>query len=344
MSDMLLKYMISNHEDLPLWSYYLKTLVVQMVIDKPDQDFWSNQNLFRAFKACLERLHKAVLLTDLHDTFDHRLNLLQLSLADSRISQEGTWLGDLELKLKETSKKFIRAEVYKKMVLRLETLTSGLNKVISGESTATIEFLKVSVFKTRRFGKLWKKEELQLFNQLQRESEKSEGPREPGWEGKIELISTAGGGKSSTIDKTFNYLVADPLFRGRWDIHSKWEDYVDEKKEWENFKMKISSTSFQSELYTLRTEFYAEPIPESKCVWCGEKFIQNSHIFWECETAKVFWKNYGEIIQYDKEEFENAIMSQMNLKDCFKADRETLSTSYHLKHLARLAKSYLLVC
>ena len=42
---MLLKYMIGNHKDLPLWSYYLKTLVVQMVIEKPDKDFWSNQNL-----------------------------------------------------------------------------------------------------------------------------------------------------------------------------------------------------------------------------------------------------------------------------------------------------------
>ena len=81
---MLLKYMISNHEDLPLWSYYLKTLVVQMVIDKPDKDFWSNQNLFRAFKACLERLHQAVVLTDLHDTFDHRLNLLQLITSSGR--------------------------------------------------------------------------------------------------------------------------------------------------------------------------------------------------------------------------------------------------------------------
>ena len=108
--------------------------------------------------------------------------------------------------------------------------------------------------------------------------------------------------------------------------------------------MKISSTSFQSELYTLRTEFYAEPVPESKCIWCGEKFIQNSHIFWECETARVFWKKYGENVQCDKEEFENAITSQMNSKDCFKADRQTISTSYHLKHLARLAKSYLLVC
>merc|ERR1712079_278913 len=186
-------------------------------------------------------------------------------MGDSRNGDEGTWLGNLELKLKETSRKFVPAEVYKKMVLRLETLTSGLNKVISDESTATIEFLKVSVLKTKRFGKLWKKEELQFFNRLQRKSEKSEGQREPGWEGKIELISTAGGGQSSTIDKTFNYLVADPTFRGRWDTQSKWEEYIDEKKEWENFKLKISSTSFQSELYTLRTEFYDEPIPEADC-------------------------------------------------------------------------------
>ena len=50
---MLLKYMINNHKDLPLWSYYLKTLVVQMVIDRPDKDFWSNQNLFLAFKPVL---------------------------------------------------------------------------------------------------------------------------------------------------------------------------------------------------------------------------------------------------------------------------------------------------
>ena len=123
---MLLKYMISNHKDLPLWSYYLKTLVVQMVIVKPDKDFWSNRNLFWAFKACLERLHQAVLLTDLHDTFDHRLKLLQLSLADSRNGDEGTWLGDLELKLKETSRKFIPAETYKAMVLKLQFLTSQL--------------------------------------------------------------------------------------------------------------------------------------------------------------------------------------------------------------------------
>ena len=85
-----------------------------MVIVKPDKDFWSNRNLFWAFKACLERLHQAVLLTDLQDTFDHRLKLLQLSLSDSMGEDQGTWLGDLERKLKATSRKFIAAKVYKK--------------------------------------------------------------------------------------------------------------------------------------------------------------------------------------------------------------------------------------
>ena len=127
---MLLKYLICNHDDLPLWSYYLKTLVVQMVIEKPDEDLWSDQNLFSAFKACLERLHQAVLLTDLNDTFDNRLKLLQISLVEEKECvylqdvkvPEGTWIDKLELRLKETSRKFIPAELYKTMVLSLQHL------------------------------------------------------------------------------------------------------------------------------------------------------------------------------------------------------------------------------
>ena len=49
-----------------------------MVIDKPDKDFWSNDNLFCAFNACLTRLYTSVLNTDLYDTFDNRLKLLSL--------------------------------------------------------------------------------------------------------------------------------------------------------------------------------------------------------------------------------------------------------------------------
>ena len=68
--------LLRSKEDLPLWSYYLKTLIVQMVIDKPDKEFWSLPNLFYAFRDCLLKLNNAVLSTNLCDTFDYRLKLL----------------------------------------------------------------------------------------------------------------------------------------------------------------------------------------------------------------------------------------------------------------------------
>ena len=49
-----------------------------MVIDKPDEEFWSLANLFDAFRYCLLKLNHAVLSTDLCDTFDTRLKLLTI--------------------------------------------------------------------------------------------------------------------------------------------------------------------------------------------------------------------------------------------------------------------------
>ena len=130
---MLLKYMVSNNEDISLWSYYLKTLVVQMVINNPDEEFWANKNLFSAFKTCLERLYRSVLLTDLHDTFDPRLKLLQISfIEDDRYwnlptyPEKRTWLGYLERRLMRRSRKLLPAKNYKTMTLRLQHLTTQM--------------------------------------------------------------------------------------------------------------------------------------------------------------------------------------------------------------------------
>ena len=117
----------------------------------PDKDFWSDQNLFHAFKACLERLFEAVLLTDLHDTFDNRLKLLQISLIDWRSEEEGSGLWNLELRLKETTRKFIPADTYKTMTLRLLHLKNELGKSTSKGPKATIEVLKTDVFKIKRY-------------------------------------------------------------------------------------------------------------------------------------------------------------------------------------------------
>ena len=88
--------------DLPLWSYYLKTLILQMVIEKPDKEFWSNGNLSFAFNACLTRLYISVLNTDLYDTFDNRLKLLSLVPDDL---QDGPFDGALREQIDEEKAK-----------------------------------------------------------------------------------------------------------------------------------------------------------------------------------------------------------------------------------------------
>ena len=342
---MLLKYMICNHDDLPLWSYYLKTLVVQMVIDKPDKDFWSGQNLFSAFKACLERLYQAVQLTDLYDTFDNRLKLLQISLVDKRChGEERYWLEKLETGLKETSRKLISADAHKTITLKLQHLTTELNRSTSKGSEATIEFLKTDLFKIKRYQRLWKKEEIQFINKLEKR------PGESRWDKKTELISTSSGTvKFSGTDKKFKFLVAEPEARERWNSNSKWEEYNDENEEWEKFKKNITSSRFQSNMFTFRTEFFDEPVVEAACAWCGRQLRNNRHIFWECEHSKVFWEEYlNHVVNKDyfgnTKDVEDAVMSQMKLGACFKEDREKISLDNHRKHLTRLAKSYLLVC
>ena len=68
----------------------------------------------------------------------------------------------------------------------------------------------------------------------------------------------------------------------------------------------------------------------------------------------MFWLAIGEFDvtqttpQYNvdnvKTELEKAVMSQMKPGTCFKEDRQKVSDDYHRKHLALLAKAYLLVC
>ena len=348
---MLLKYMISNHKDLPLWSYYLKTLVVQMVIGKPDKDFWSDKNLFFAFKACLERLYRAVLLTDLHDTFDHRLKLLQISLIEkhSDSEEEGTWLGNLELRLRESSRKFLTVDLYKTMTQRLQYLTSELDNRMSNGSEDTIDLLKTDVFKIKRYGRLWTKEEIPFLKRLTKAPHNLRRSFED--EGTV-LISTTGGrgGKSGNIDDIYDgmFLVARSELRERWNPAAKWQRYTDHNLEWEKFKENFSSSHFRSNMFTFRTKFYDEPIVEATCAWCGRKFTSNRHIFWECAQARVFWEEY---LQHghkghfgNKAELEQVVMLQMNLEPCFEADRQETSLENHRKHLTLMAKSYLLVC
>merc|ERR1712062_787952 len=101
-------------------------------------------------------------------------------------------------------------------------------------------------------------------------------------------------------------------------------------------------------MFSFRTKFFDEPIVEESCAWCAAKFTNNGHIFWECEHARVFWEEYLQHVNKthfgEKKHAEKDVMSQMNPGTCFEEDRQKVSDDYHRKHLALLAKSYLLVC
>ena len=100
----------------------------------------------------------------------------------------------------------------------------------------------------------------------------------------IRFISTSATGKSCTINNIYEkiFLVACPELRQGWNAVSKWEKFTDERLEWEKFKRNISSNAFQSDILTFSTYFYDDPLLQSDCAWCGTKFSDNSHIFWEC--------------------------------------------------------------
>jgi hypothetical protein len=122
-----------------------------MVIDKPDKDFWSNDNLFCAFNACLTRLYTSVLNTDLYDTFDNRLKLLSLVPEDPKIAT--FFNGELRDKIDEDKAKagencwkFLKLKEFAVITDILKEVTRGLqNSVVNGPSFV-IEFLEFSVF------------------------------------------------------------------------------------------------------------------------------------------------------------------------------------------------------
>ena len=236
------------------------------------------------------------------------------------------------------------ADLYKTMVLRLQYLTTELSKSSSRGPVAAIEFLKTDVFKIKRHGRLWKREEVQFINELEKQPDSFSSDLDE----KAELISTTGGTGKSNGGETFKFMVASPESRKNWNLLSKWVEYIDEKEGWEKFKQKISSSPSQSDMFTFRTKFFNEPIEEVSCAWCGAKFSNNGHIFWECEHARVFWEEYLQHVNKslfaDKKYLEKAVMSQLNLGTCFKEDRQKFFLDHDRKQLALLAKSYLLVC
>ena len=356
---MLLKYFIKNHEDLPLWSYYLKTLVVQMVIDNPDRNFWSHSNLFQAFKGCLERLHRAVLLTDLFDTFDNRLRLLQLKIFDDRELGDEVergelgWLQEAEEMLRDTTRKFITAETYKIMTLKLQEIVKSLNNSDPHSPKSAIHILEEEVFKVKRFSRLWNRTEISLLDRLCEEPDS----RSTLDESKVELISSNrnSGGSSSTDTNLFSWLtlVAKPEIRERWNINSQWIRFTNVTEEWQNFMEKVSASGFKETMIVFKSFLYEEDCPESDCTWCGSTFSNNNHIFWKCEHAQCFWDEYCSNKNWNteyrnwcsnREEFAQFLLHDQKLDLCQRENNQLIVKLQHRQHLLAMAKAYLVIC
>ena len=102
-----------------------------MVIQIPIREFWSNDNLLSAFKACLKRLYTSVRDTDLYDTFDNRLKLLSLvpDEPQSGIFFNGEFRDKIDedkAKAGETCRKFLKLKDYIAITGILKDVTEDL--------------------------------------------------------------------------------------------------------------------------------------------------------------------------------------------------------------------------
>ena len=333
--------------DLPLWSYYLKTLILQMVIEKPDKEFWSNGNLFSSFNACLTRLYTSVLNTDLYDTFDNRLKLL--SLVPDDLHQDGPFDGafreqivEEKAKMGETCRKFLKLKHYIAITGILKDVTSGLQISMTNDPNSSIEFLQTRVFRLKQFDKLWSKVELSILDNLTKDPDKS----------KIELESVVGGSSSKSKKRDDSLLVASPEFRKCWKPDSEWTKYTDIKEEYQMFMTNIVSKDFQSEMIVFRSYLFQEDLMSTKCTWCGTIYTNSEHIFWECSKVKEFWQEYAfkpgkwnkayEMDDIDK--FVYDLLNPQNIDLCSRENNQNYSTKEHKIHVLNMTKEYLIIC
>ena len=348
-------FTLRSKEDLPLWSYYLKTLIIQMVIDKPDKDFWSFANLFNAFRDCLIKLNHAVLSTDLCDTFDTRLKLLTI-LPDSpgrRMGHGITIIEDMEesdrydeekAKLGENCRKFVTQNDYKNMSYILQDVVIGLQISMTYGPDSVIDFLATRVFRLKQFHKFWSKVEISILEVVTRDSDKS----------KIELKSVINSGGSSSKKNIFgsSILVATPEFRKRWKAESEWTKYTDEREEHQMFMKSIVSKDLQSKIIIFRSYLFQEERLPIKCTWCGTIFTNSKHIFWECTKVKEFWNEYclkpgnwnKEYEMDDLDGFVDDLLNPKNLDLCSHKNNQSTCTKQHKVHMLNMAKEYLLMC
>lgn len=339
-----------------MWSYYLKTLIVQIVIDKPDKNFWSKSNLFSAFYHCLLRLFNAVLSTNLCETFDNRLKLLSLvpepqsginigtNMRINMSSEEIDSIDEEKDKLGETCRKFIKPKDYKIMAEKLLEVTTGLQISMTSGPDHIIEFLEIRVFRLKQFNKLWNKVELSLLDVLIKD------PEEP----TPELENPNAGFRSSSKKNIFGstLIVATPELRQRWQSNCEWDKFTDEREERQNFLKKIGLKNFQSNMQVFRSYLFKEKTEPTKCAWCREIYINTEHIFWQCPQVKEFWQEYclkpgkwrEEYNMDDRKIFIYDLLYPQDLDLCSHANNSIVNTRLHKIRLLKLAKEYLIIC
>ena len=314
-----------------------------MVIDKPDKEFWSNDNLFSAFNACLTRLYSSVLNTDLYDTFDNRLKLLSLVPDEPQIGiffngEFRDKIDEGKAKEGETCRKFLKLKDYIAITGILEEVTRGLQNSMANGPNSIIEFLQTRVFRLKQFDKLWSKVEVSILDNLTKDPDKS----------KIELQSVFGSGGSSSQNPNDSLFVAMPEFRKSWKPDSEWTKYTDKKEEYQIFMTNIVCKDFQSEMIVFRSYLFQEDLMATKCTWCGTIYANSEHIFWGCSKVKAFWLEYG--CKPGKwficfiPSFVHDLLNPQNLDLCSRENNHSYSTKEHKIHVLNMTKEYLLIC
>ena len=342
---MLLKYFTNAHTDLPLWSYYLKTLIIQMVLDKPDEKFWSKQNLFPAFQGCLIILSEAISLMDMYDTFDTRLKLLAVSFLPER--ESGLFYGnqrdqeeEAEAWMSLTCRKLVNIKTYRVMTNFLKDLLSGLSKALNDGPGDLIHFLSLKVFRFERYGRVWDKLQLSFLDYLIEEDtniRKENKLKSP------QGSSSKGGRIPEPYDWIFNIATED--LRKSWNVERKWVRFTDAVAERESFLHNISLSKFQSELKCFRGFLFQGSTPSSNCTWCGDFFTNKEHILLRCQHTQTFWEQSSDRFPIEnREEFERSILSYEHLDLCSHGQNEQVEKKLHMRHVHSLAKSYLLTC
>ena len=288
---MLLKYLAlwnrnfsssfkNSGKDAGIWSYFLKTVVMTTIIQKPCSEIWKNENLFNALLFCCENL-KSFLSSKpvLFDIFDERFKLLEVDEHVNKgfyeTSEEFEIMHEARIQLEQSSGRLIKRNQYDGIRNCVANAIKIFESKMDGDASDVVKYLETDLFglKTNRA--------LTWFVNALNERSCSE-----------KVFPSHGG------------VIAKEEFRQRWDTSATWRSYV----------VKDSYFSRKAQVMAFRLDLFAKETSNTVCRNCGLSFSNLNHVYLDCVHSSKFWDDYANDVKISHKSFKAAIIDKHVLR------------------------------